>query len=118
MCVKIKASFDLLWRVLGSNILLIVIGVLNIINNFELAAYVVFSNTIFILFVSYQVLRKNLTMESRPWEILLIYFIYRLVGGLIIVNVDTKYIINILSMLLEALWIYKFYISEKIKRGD
>ena len=108
-----KANLNLIWRVCGANALLIIVGILTMGKNIELGMYTIVANLFSILFFSYQILKKGLTMKSECFEVLLIYVVYKVVMTFVMIDTEQKSILTTLATIIEGLWIYKWYLFPK-----
>lgn len=108
-----KANLNLIWRVCGANALLIIVGILTMSKNTELSMYTIAANLSLILFFSYKILKKGLTMKSECFDVLLIYVVYKVVMTFVMIDTEQKSILTTLSTIIEGLWIYKWYLFPK-----
>lgn len=116
MTLKYSRKLDLLWRIVGINILIILIGVLQVSKNPEMAIYVIFSNIYLVCYLGFQVVKRNLSMTSKMKEIITIYSICKLVINFVLIQNEYQCMISILCSILEGMWIVRFYMLEKIKK--
>lgn len=108
-----KANLNLIWRVCGANSLLIIVGILTMSKNVELGMYTIVANLFSILFFSHQILKKDLTMKSECFEVLIIYVVYKVVMSFVMIDTEQKSILTTLATIIEGLWIYKWYLFPK-----
>lgn len=108
-----KKNLNLIWRIVGGNVLLLILGFLLIGVNVNVAMYTIYTNFITILLLSYQIIKKDLTLESEYAKVFIIYFVAKVVMTLFMVDTEEKSILATLELLINALWIYKWYMLPK-----
>ncbi len=118
MNLKIKTYLNLLWRIVGANAILIIIAIMCVRINPEISMQMIIGNLMYILFTIYRVIKEDLSMKSKCFQVLIIFAIYKLVSILLLANDKSKCILATLSIIFEGIWITKYYVAVKAKRGN
>lgn len=107
-----RNRFDLLWRIIGGNIIILLVGILKYKADTAIGANIIFLNVVMIIFMTAQVMMRKYTIQSSAKNVLIMYVVYKL--GIIfgLVNSNISGMIEILTTCVELLWISEFYFSK------
>ncbi len=109
-------KIDLIWRLIIPNIVFAFIGIISLNNNQSDGIYMIFTNCIFVIFLVFQIIRKNLTMNSKLSDVLLVYFAYKIVGCSPIIDSNARLLLFTMSTIFEGIWLYNFYLIPKSRQ--
>lgn len=115
MNLKVIRYLDLLWRILGCNILIILIAILKQDMAIDRFNYIIYDNILLMIFFTYHIFKKGFTMESNMSDILKLYIICRFALNIALIQTPMQSVLAVFLGVIEGLWITKFYMLVKGK---
>ena len=112
MRFKVINFLNLFWRIAGCDVIILVMGALNLSTNPEIFTSIMHVNLFYVLIVSYQLIKKKSTFNSDVFEVAIIYIATR-VATIFCAKGLMDNMLLIVTMIIEGLWITKFYVLAK-----
>ena len=112
---------NLIWRLLGGDILILLLGVFCKNINLQCSEYIIRLALTLLICFGLQIIIRKLDYKNGIYEILSKYVICRMVADFCITSNMWQFKLSILVALIEFMWIVKFYMipkknSEKIEK--
>jgi len=104
---------NLIWRVLGGNILMMLISFLLTKINIQNAYYLFVTNLNLVIIALLHVIRKKMTIISDMNDVLNLYVICLFVVNFCYIETAYHCIMSMLSSLFSSIWIVKFFMLKK-----
>lgn len=115
---NLKERLDLLWRIIGGILLLILVGIVKCKMDPLIGINIISLNLSMVIYILIQINLRKLTLKTQPHDVLIMYVIYKLVISFFMINTEIKAVIEILTTIVELIWLYNFYCSKVIEKSN
>lgn len=105
---------NLLWRVLGGNIILIIIGLILLKSCGDNARYLLYVNSLTVIIVTLQIIMRKLSFSSESKDILTVYTVCLTVVNYCNITTSYQCIISLVCSMVSTLWIVNFVLIKKL----
>jgi len=112
-----RNMLNLLWRLIGGNILLVIIGVILVKSNIANAQYIVSINMMIATIVTLHIITRKLNISSKISDILSVYMVCAAVVNFFNIENEYQSIIASLCAIVSSVWIIKFLMVKKLKES-
>ena len=109
MNFNIIKYLDLIWRIIGGNILVLIVGIL------AKDSYLISVNLTIIFCMILNLLSSKITMESDMGPVVTRYIIIRMLVNVTMIDSELQSILSLVNIAIEGAWIIKFYLVAKSK---
>jgi len=111
-------KLNLIWRIVGGNLLILALGYMLVNGNHQSASYLVTTNLLVVGFTTFHLIRRKLTINSKIWDVITVYLLCRFSVDICFTRTGYDCMAAICSSIIAAMWIYKFYYKIKIKQNS
>ena len=111
---NILKSLNLIWRIVGGTVILLVVIFVANKRASDSIYCLIGLNIATVIFMTFNIIVNRLTMESTVWSVLAPYFINKIVNLFLASIYGVEKDILTVGIILEGIWIFKFYIVSKV----
>lgn len=111
-------KLNLLWRIIGGNIILVLISIILLKLNKESANFLLTTNLMTIIIVSLQLMIRKKSMLSETSDILTIYVICATVVNWCNIQNGYHCLIATLCSIINSTWIVRFFMVRKVSKAE
>ena len=110
---RLIKNLDLSLRIVGGDIIIFIIGIIELMFRNINGIFVIRISLLFILIVTGNIIKRNLSVESETSQIGIIYAVCRGLINIFIIENISQLNLSVLVIMIEALWIKMFYLPKR-----